>query len=250
MEKEEKKNIHAGHRERLRNLLTKSNIYEVDDIHFLEYLLTFTITRADTNPIAHALLDRFGSIEDIFTANIEALLTIDGIGTKTARFLKYMSVVAYKFNLSRALKKPKLDSLMTMIEFLIRVITPSENEQLIFVVLNKNLTLKTYKIYTGTSHSFITLDVSDVTNFLVKHKASFCVIAHTHPKHNPKPSYDDLSVFKNIQTIFDAFSINLIDNLILGEEKFYSLKDNNYYDYKQNYDHYFIHSRNFNNPDE
>ena len=238
-------NIHAGHRERLRENINKNGIYEVDDIHFLEYILTFTITRADTNPIAHSLLNQFGSIDEIFTAEIEALLTIKGIGIKTARFLKYMSVVAYKFNKSKALKKPKLDTLRKLVDFLKNIIPPSDNEQLIFVILNKNLSVKTYKIFKGTSHSFISLDASDVTEFLVKYKANFCAIAHTHPNHNAKPSFEDLNVFKNIHSILDAFSINMIENLILGEDNFYSLKEDIYYDYESDDDKNFINSKSY-----
>ena len=90
-------NIHNGHRQRLRSNIDKHGLYNMDDVHFLEYLLTFVISRADTNPIAHELLETFGSIDEVFNADIEALLDVKGVGIKTARFLQYMS---YSFSSS------------------------------------------------------------------------------------------------------------------------------------------------------
>ena len=196
------KNIHSGHRERLRNKLSSHGIYELDDITFLEYLLTFVITRADTNPIAHSLLNEFGSIEEIFNANLEGLLSIKGIGVKTARFIQYMS-------------------------------------------LNKNLTVKNYKVFKGISHSYITLDVNEVTEYLIKHKASFCAIAHTHPKHKSNPSSEDLIMFKNLNLLLDALSIVLIENMLIGEDGIYSLKNKVFYG--KDLDKNFINSKNYNN---
>ncbi len=53
----------------------------------LELLLFHALPQINTNPIAHALLARFGSLEGVFSATKEELLSIDGIGEKTAAFL-------------------------------------------------------------------------------------------------------------------------------------------------------------------
>ena len=181
------KNIHSGHRDRLRQVISKNGIYNLDDLHFMEYLLTFVITRADTNPIAHALLEKFGGIDEIFDASIESLLTIDGIGVKTARFIQYMSVSAYMYNKSKALKKPKLNTLKNIVNFLHNIFPPSDNEQFIILVLNKDYSLKTYK---------------------------------------------------RLKTITSALSINIVDNLVLGESEFYSAKANEIFPYNSDTDNF------------
>ncbi len=242
-----KQNIHSGHRERLRENIAKAGIYNSDEIHFLEYLLTFVITRADTNPIAHNLLDRFGSLDEIFDADIEALLAVDGVGIKTARFLQYMSAVAYNYNKSKAMKRQKLDTPKKVIQFIKGVLPPSDNEQLILLVLNKNFTLKSYKVFKGVSHAFISLDVNDITDYLIKYKAHFCIIAHTHPKHNASPSDEDIRMTNTFVSLFNALSIVLVENYILGEDGYYSLKtQTDYYYDDQIGNHYFVNSKNYN----
>ena len=58
----EKKNIHEGHRARLRKRYAQHGLDNFDDVNALELLLFYTIPRRDTNEIAHALLERFGSL--------------------------------------------------------------------------------------------------------------------------------------------------------------------------------------------
>lgn len=232
------KNIHSGHRERLRQVISKNGIYNLNDLHFMEYLLTFVITRADTNPIAHALLEKFGGIDEIFDASIESLLTIDGIGVKTARFIQYMSVSAYMYNKSKALKKPKLNTLKNIVNFLHNIFPPSDNEQFIILVLNKDYSLKTYKLFKGISHSFISIDVNDFTDILVQNKAKFIIMAHTHPKHTAEPSIEDVKIYERLKTITSALSINIVDNLVLGESEFYSAKANEIFPYNSDTDNF------------
>ena len=226
------KNIHAGHRQRMRDQMQKLGLYNTSDLHFLEYLLTFVIKRADTNPIAHALLNEFGSIKNIFDASTFALTQVKGVGKHTAEFLKYMSLSVHMYNKSMAQEYSKLDSLRNIVRFVTYVLPPSENEQFIVIVLNKNNTLKDYKIFNGVSHSFITIDKNELTEYLINHKASFILFAHTHPNHTAKPSPSDLDTFAKLMPVINALAIRLLDNIIIGETDYYSAKDMALYDKK------------------
>lgn len=212
----ENKNIHSGHRERFRQDIKKIGMYNLSDVHFLEYLLTFTITRADTNPIAHALIKEFGSIDEIFNASYEALISVKGIGDKTARFLQTMGVGAFMYNKSNALKKPFVGNLNSLIKFLKDILPPTNNEQFVILIVTKNSMVKNYKIFKGVSHSYVDIDARELTEYLVKHKASFCIFAHTHPDHDATPSMDDSEMLKSLYPLLNAMKITLQENIILG----------------------------------
>ena len=47
--------IHDGHRQRLKDRFLREGLDNFDDLYVLELLLYYTISRKDTNPIAHAL---------------------------------------------------------------------------------------------------------------------------------------------------------------------------------------------------
>ena len=69
MRNTEEKNIHAGHRERLSNLVAKAGIENVSDVQALEFVLTYIFPRGDVNPLAHRLLDKFGTFADVLDAD-------------------------------------------------------------------------------------------------------------------------------------------------------------------------------------
>ena len=54
--------IHDGHRQRLKQRFLEQGLESFTDIQVLELLLFFSVPRQDTNPIAHALLEHFGSL--------------------------------------------------------------------------------------------------------------------------------------------------------------------------------------------
>ena len=81
-------NEHAKHRERLKNRFATQGLDGFESHQVLELLLFYAIPRVDTNPIAHRLLDRFGSITGVLEASPEELKDIEGIGDNAANFLK------------------------------------------------------------------------------------------------------------------------------------------------------------------
>ena len=62
--------IHDGHRDRLRRRFADFGLDAFTDVQALELLLFYAKPRQDTNELAHRLLQRFGSLEDVFNASM------------------------------------------------------------------------------------------------------------------------------------------------------------------------------------
>ena len=73
------KNLHNGHRQRLKDRFLTDGLRSFNEINKLELLLFYAIPRRDTNPIAHRLLDRFGSLSAVLEAEPALLTEVDGI---------------------------------------------------------------------------------------------------------------------------------------------------------------------------
>lgn len=80
--------LHKNHRARLRGRYQSEGLDGFEDHMILELLLFQAIPRVDTNPIGHRLLERFGSLENVFSASVEDLCGVEGVGPKTAEMLK------------------------------------------------------------------------------------------------------------------------------------------------------------------
>ena len=85
--------VHENHRERMRRRVEKYGLDSLEEHEALEYLLFFVIPRRDTNPLAHALIGRFGSFAGVLEASEEELRTVEGIGPAAARFLHMLPAV-------------------------------------------------------------------------------------------------------------------------------------------------------------
>ena len=80
---EKKENPHEGHREKLRQRFMRENGFEhFEDHQILELLLFYANPRKDTNPIAHALLDEFGSLKGVLEARPEMLMRVPDVGDR------------------------------------------------------------------------------------------------------------------------------------------------------------------------
>ena len=65
--------VHEGHRQKKKEQFREHGLDAFADHEALELLLYYAIPRQDTNPIAHRLIERFGSLEGrIFRAGLRA----------------------------------------------------------------------------------------------------------------------------------------------------------------------------------
>ena len=79
--------IHKGHRQRMRAKLARHGARFFDTYELLEMLLYYSIPQHDTNQIAKRLLSRFKSLDGVFSASREELMTVPGVGERTAELI-------------------------------------------------------------------------------------------------------------------------------------------------------------------
>ena len=79
--------IHDGHREKVRARFLAAGLDAFADHEALELLLYYAIPRRDTNPIAHALMERYGSLSAVLEAPVEDLRKVEGVGESAAVLL-------------------------------------------------------------------------------------------------------------------------------------------------------------------
>ncbi|MCM1368706.1 MAG: hypothetical protein NC184_07875 [Roseburia sp.] len=87
-------NIHGGHRQRMRESAKRdAELDSFSDVELLEMLLAYFVPRKDTNPVAHALLDKFGTLLAVFRAPKDELYKIPSITHRAADLISMLSAV-------------------------------------------------------------------------------------------------------------------------------------------------------------
>ena len=79
--------VHDGHRERLKKRYHSEGLDGFTEVQVLELLLFYSVPRKDTNEIAHALLEKFGTLAQVLDANPGDLEKVPGMGSRSALFL-------------------------------------------------------------------------------------------------------------------------------------------------------------------
>lgn len=79
--------IHKGHRQRMRRRFLQNSARSLDTYELLEMLLYHVVPYRDTNPTAKLLLARFGSIDAVFLATKEELMSVDGVGERVSEYI-------------------------------------------------------------------------------------------------------------------------------------------------------------------
>jgi len=214
---------HSGHRARLRESFLARGLQGVHEHQILELLLTFAIPRKDTNPLAHSLIKRFGSLKDVLNANAYDLMQTEGIGESAAVLLSLVGQISRKKDQGRE-QNPKLlnpDAAMRYCQD-----RYGENKYECFYVISLDVNRRVLydeMISSGTLTETAVYPRLAVESAL-RHKAHSVILCHNHPSGDVRPSNEDIESTQMILNALSAIGIHLNDHIITGPLDSYSMK--------------------------
>ena len=207
--------VHDGHRERLRERFLNSPDSFADH-ELIELLLCYSITRKNTNEIAHELLDSFGSIKGILDAGMPALLNTEGIGPTSALFLRVISEVMLRYERCEHDGKAHLDSHKELADYLRSLFVGTENERTYLLLFDSSRNLLCCKkIAEGYSCGNV-ISVRELTNLAISSNAASALLVHNHPNGKAIPSGEDIAATNIIKSLLTSLGIKFIDHFIVA----------------------------------
>lgn len=220
--------IHEGHRERVRKRFLQEGLDSFTDIQVLEFLLFYCISRRDTNPIAHALLERFGSLSQVLEAPVEELCKVDGIGESTAVFLRLIPQAGRFYLKDRVSQVKILSSLESCAAYLVPFFFGQRVEMVYLLCLDaKCKLLNCTRIAEGNVNA-AGLSVRKVVETALAANATSVVLAHNHPGGLAIPSKEDILTTSRVSAALDAVDIHLSDHIIVADNDYVSMVQSGY----------------------
>lgn len=221
--------IHEGHRQRLRQRFLSEGLDNFEQIQVLELLLFYCIPRKDTNEIAHALLERFGTVAQVMEAPVEELKKVPGVGETAAGFLALINAFGRYYQVNRTSNVEILSDIDKCGMYLVPKFTGRRNETVFLLCLDaKCKVLACREVGEGSVNS-AAVPIRRIVEMALGANATSVVLAHNHPSGLAVPSGEDVQTTKRLAVALQAVEIELVDHIIVADEDYVSLAQSGLY---------------------
>lgn len=215
--------IHNGHRDRVKNKFLAEGLDHFEPHAVLELLLYYAIPLKDTNPIGHALMDKFGSLSAVFDAPYEELLKVDGIGKSAATLIKLIPQVCRRYRENIDCHKNRIFSYDELGKYMVNQFIGRSDEVIMLMLLDGKNRILHCGIVSEGSATAANIYIKKIVRLAVQYNAVYAVLSHNHPSGNCMPSKQDLNSTQWIYEALETVEVKLLDHIIVGGNDFISL---------------------------
>src|SRR5437870_3519202 len=211
-------------RQRLRQCLIKSGAENLPDYELLQVMLFTSNPHADVESLVGELLDRFGSLAEVMSADTEALAAA-GLSLPAIAGVKFVREVALRFMRADLHQRPVVSSWDMLVDYCNAQIAYSKVEEFHILFLDrKNALIKDARQQRGTiDHTPVY--PREVIKRALDLGASALILVHNHPSGDPTPSRSDIAVTKDIIKVAAPLGVTVYDHLIIGRGRHTSLRE-------------------------
>ena len=226
MNKDNKMNLHTGHRERVREKFIKNGLDGFADHEVLELLLFYANPRGDTNPVAHELINRFGSVAAVFEANYDDLIAVKGVGAAAATLITLVPQLFRRYSQNKADAVKSISDMKSAADYLIPRFYGFTVERVGVLCLDVQGRIKNFVFVSEGSLNLAHIDSRRVAHIALQNNADSVILVHNHPDGLAAPSRSDIETTKSLINALGLINIRVADHLIVSDGEYFSMATN------------------------
>ncbi len=219
---------HSGHRQRMRERYTKQGLDGFAQHEALELMLFYAIPQKNVNPLAHALIDRFGSLHGVLNATPRQLMQVDGIGEYAATFLSLFASVPKLAEATRTSKHVQLNKRQVAVNYCARLLRGEKRELFYAICLNGQMETIGDVLIARGSLSDVPAYPRVVLDAVLTHNAHGVILCHNHPGGTLVPSQADLDATATLLHLLSEVEVTLVDHMIISDSGALSMVRNHF----------------------
>ena len=206
----------AGHRDRLRQRLIDGGPDALLDHEIVELLLTLTMPRIDTKPLAKMLLKELGGVAGLMTADGEAIARVKGMGERSAAAFKIVQAAALRLLRDKVMERPVLASWQALLDYLRADMAHRLTERVRVLHLNtRNMLIRDEAMAEGSIDQ-AAVHPREVIRRAIDLGSAAIILVHNHPSGDPQPSRADIQLTRDIADAGRKLGISVHDHVIIG----------------------------------
>lgn len=225
---EDEKALHMGHRRRMRQIALTEGLDGFTDVQIVEMFLFSVFPNGDTNPLAHRLLERFGSIRGILEAERDELLKIRGIGENAANFIRFTQLFSGHYLRSSSFSDPVKKQFRTTTSarrYYEGVFLGVTDEQIRAMAVTEDLYLVKEELILPGVFGKAELSTRRLADFALRNGCDRLILAHNHPRGAALPSASDLDSTTKLARLLFELDILMLDHVIVSPRGSVSLRE-------------------------
>ena len=205
-----------GHRARLRERLLEGGGDALLDHELVEYLLGLSIRRGDTKPLAKRLLNEFGGIGGLLSADPDALRRVGKLSDTTIAALRIAKVTAIRLLQAEARSRPVLNGWAALIDYLHADMAHTLIERVRVIHLDSGNMILRDEVVSEGSIDQAAVHVREVVRRAIDLGSASLILVHNHSSGDPKPSKQDIQLTRQIVEASRPLGITVHDHVIIG----------------------------------
>ena len=222
---ERKRAIHTGHRGRVREEFLARGVEGWPDHRVLELLLFYALPRGDVNPLAHELIDRFGSLDRVLDALPEELMKVKGLGENAVTLLKLVPAVTGRYLKGRTGPGTIIRTIEEAGHALAPYFYGARNEMVYILCLDAKEKLVGVRRISEGNNSSSDVTIRRVAEECLALQASSCYLAHNHVSGIALPSPEDMNATAVVREILRPLGVEVLDHLVFVDGDFVSYEE-------------------------
>ncbi|MEW5896628.1 MAG: DNA repair protein RadC [Nanoarchaeota archaeon] len=208
---------------RPRERLQKLGADALSDAELLAIILQKGTAQENVIDMSNRLISKYGP-DKLSTLSLTELQEIKGIGPAKAMQIKALFELAKRSNTVKN-SLTTIKSSKDVFNLFKEQLKEEKQEKFIVLLLNsKNKIIGKEVISLGTLDCAL-LHPREVFKSAIKNSATKIILAHNHPSGDPAPSEADRKITGKLIEAGETLNIPVIDHVIIGEEKWWSWKE-------------------------
>ncbi|MDO4563563.1 MAG: DNA repair protein RadC [Clostridia bacterium] len=208
----------------MKERFSKEGLGNFQEHEVLELLLFYALPRKDTNPIAHDLIERFGTATAVFEAKEEELKKVPGIGDHAATLLSMMPHISNYYVKSRYTGKKRVVTAQDAGEYAVAMVGERTHEIFAVITINSSDSIIAFDILEKGTVNETNISPRKVMETALHRNASKVILVHNHPSGLLLPSQQDRVLTKHLCHALEMLGVTVADHIIVGAQKYFSME--------------------------
>ena len=211
---------HAHHRERMFARAEREGFENFATHELLEVLLYYSKPRVNTNPTAHALLERYDTIKGVMDATADELCMVDGVGPRSAVLIRLITELARRYERDCFETSNSFQTLEKIAQYIHPSFIGLNFERLYVMYFNNRMNLIECRCHSEGTVNSTDVILSKISATALQKNAAAVVLAHNHPNGYSKPSQMDIDLNTEVRHHLGMLGIVLVEHLVFADKSY------------------------------